>query len=211
MSSFFPPRAPSHCRSRSRRNIHARAPCGRCTAPRRCLRCPVLERVQQAGRDDHRFAGGQLAFNFGDDVGIKLRGFGQQDQVCVGRKLRIQVNGNADHAKIIVQEILAGGLIRFVAGDADGVAELAEKRVHLFQGIAATRAMVGSGNPAGALFVQACNTDCNRNSFANPARPRARRGGWSGPLPTIQTASFAAPWRTSCPEAARRSGRCSGC
>ena len=37
--------------------------------------------------------------------------------------------------KIIVQKILAGGLIGFVAGDADRIAELAEERIHLFQGI----------------------------------------------------------------------------
>jgi hypothetical protein len=71
--------------------------------------------------------------DFGDDGGIKLGRLGQQHQVRVRRENGMQVNRNADHAEIVVQKILAGGLIRLVALDADGVAELAEECVHLFQ------------------------------------------------------------------------------
>ena len=95
----------------------------------------ALECAQQAGGDDDGFAGDQLRLDFVHDGRIKLRAFGQQNQIGVRREFGMQVNGNAEVAKIIVEKILAGGLIRFVARDANGFAQLAEKLVRLFQRI----------------------------------------------------------------------------
>ena len=87
----------------------------------------ALKGAQQAGGDDNRFSGDQLRFDFAHYVRIKFRAFGQQNQIRVGRKFGMQVNGNADVAKIIVEKIFASGLKRLVAGDPDWLAELSEK------------------------------------------------------------------------------------
>ena len=48
----------------------------------------------------------------------------------------MQVDGNADHAQIVVQELLADGVRRPVGGDADRLAQLVEEGIKLLQGIA---------------------------------------------------------------------------
>ena len=100
------------------------------------LDAPALEGVQEAGGDDDGFAGLQLAFDLRHDVRVELRGFGQQHHGGVGGEDGMQVDRNADHAEIIVQEILARGIERLVALDADRLAELAEKGVDLFERVA---------------------------------------------------------------------------
>ena len=79
------------------------------------------------------FARVQLRLDLRDDVGIELGGLGQQHEVGVGGEGGIQVDGHADHAKVIVEEILAGGVMGLVALDADRLAELAEEGVDLLE------------------------------------------------------------------------------
>ena len=97
------------------------------------LNTPALQCAQQARSDDHGFPGTQLAFDFRNDVRIKFRALRQQHHVRIRRKFRMQIDGNANVAKIIVQEILADRLIRLVASDADRVSQPAQERIHLLQ------------------------------------------------------------------------------
>ena len=52
------------------------------------------------------------------------------------RQRRVQVDGNADHPQIVVENFLADGMRRPAGGDADGLAQLVQERIDLRQGIA---------------------------------------------------------------------------
>ena len=64
-------------------------------------------------------------------IGGRLRG--EQNHRRVGRKVRHEVDRNSDVAQVVLQEVLPARLEWLVAGDADGMAEPAEKFVRLFQ------------------------------------------------------------------------------
>ena len=60
----------------------------------------------------------RCVLDLADDLRIELSGLGKQNRLCIGGELRMQIDRNADHAEIVVQEILARRLIRLVARDA---------------------------------------------------------------------------------------------
>jgi hypothetical protein len=51
-------------------------------------------------------------------------------------KLRMQIDGNSDHAQVVVQEILARGLVRLVTGQPDRDCPACPHSIDLGQGIA---------------------------------------------------------------------------
>ena len=89
--------------------------------------------TEEAGSDADRFAGFELGLNLANDVGIELGLLGEKDHAGVGRELREDVHGQANHAQVVVEELLAGGVIGRVGFDADRFAELGQNLVNLAQ------------------------------------------------------------------------------
>ena len=89
--------------------------------------------IFSGSRDDDVAAGFQLAVDLLGQGGVGRRLRGQQDGFAAFGEGRIHVHRQADHAQIILQELLARLVVDLVGMDADGVAELAHQFVGLAQ------------------------------------------------------------------------------
>ena len=94
----------------------------------------TFHRPEEAGGHADRFTGCELGLDFVNDVGIRFCLLGEQDHVRIDRKPREDVHGDADHAQVVMEKLLAGGMIRSVGLDPEWLADTDQHVIHVCRG-----------------------------------------------------------------------------
>src|ERR1039457_3987132 len=118
-----------------------------------------------------------MRLDLADNVRIEFCGLGEQNRLCVRGKLRMQVDGNSDHAEIVVEKILPVGLVWLIAGKGERVADVGEDGVDGVEGVAGS-GDIANGRGRGECSVPFVQPPSGEGGLAVfPSRPVAEDSG----------------------------------
>ena len=92
-----------------------------------------LDGSQQARGDRHLLAVRQVLLHLAHQRGVEAGRFGKQHRGRIGGEFGSQLDGDSEHPQEVVQEVLAGRMVRLVALHADWFTQFPQERVHLLE------------------------------------------------------------------------------